>query len=527
MNLQQTLQKLRKAGITPTAVSYARFSSDNQRDESIDAQQRAIREFAKENKLIITHEYVDRARSATSDDREQFQQMIKDANSKEFQFVLVHKLDRFSRNRRDSIGYRVALKKQGVILVSVVEQFDSDTPEGGFMEGIIELMAEFYSKNLSREVLKGLKENALAAKFNGGLPPYGYDIDKTTQKYIINEEEAKAVRIIFSMVCKQHTYGEIIDTLHEAGYRTKIGNYFKRNSLYEILRNPRYTGLYVYMRVAPKDSLTQLRNNHNYNGEPIIIPNGIPAIIDQATFERVQDMLNSRKYQHKLNRSTYLLTSKIVCGECKAPYVGEKTKRKSGSYYFSYRCTSRKNKVDRTCSNSNVHCDYIDKAVLSIIANLVFNEQLIPILLAKYNEALAKADSETSKNLAAISNKLAGIDKAVANIINAIEVSGSTSLLERLKDLEATRNSLLVKQDEIRESQSVQTLDVAQMKLLINMAKELVNNADSNASRRLVDTFIEKVLVYKDRIEVQLNAAPFLSKSKYAKMVEVLPRHPI
>lgn len=79
----------------------------------------------------------------------------------------------------------------------------------------------------------------------------------------------------------------------------------------------------------------------------------------------------------------------------------------------------------------------------------------------------------------------------------------------------------------IRESQSVQTLDVAQMKLLINMAKELLKNPDSNASRRLVDTFIEKVLVYKDRIEVQLNAAPFLSKSKYAKMVEVLPRYPI
>lgn len=527
MNLQQTIQKLLNAGITPTAVSYTRFSSDNQRDESIDAQQRAIRDFAKTNKIIITHEYVDRAKSATSDDREQFQQMIRDAGAHEFQFVIVHKLDRFSRNRADSFGYRVELKKQGVMLISVIEQFDSDTPEGAFMEGIIELMAEFYSKNLSREVMKGLKENALSAKFNGGKPPYGYDVNPETQKYIINEEEAAAVKLIFSMVAGHYSYGEILTKLHKDGYRTKLSNPFKRNSIYEILRNPRYTGKYIYMRVAPKDNLTQLRNNHSFNPDPIIVPDGIPVIIDQETFDQVQHILDTRKHKHKLHRSSYLLSGKITCGNCGSAYVGERLRRKSGSYYYSYRCANRKNKVGKQCDTGNVHCDYLDSAAIVMISNMVFNEQLIPMLLAKYNEAVARADSETTRAIAKISKKISGVDSAIANIITAIEVSGSTALIARLKDLETQRAELVQQQERLKEAAAVQSIDADQMSTLIARAKAMLSDKDNSATQRLIDMFIEGVEVFNDRIDIKINAAPFISKSNYTRFIESIPRHPL
>ncbi|AST57700.1 recombinase [Thermoanaerobacterium thermosaccharolyticum] len=206
------------------AAAYCRFSSDNQREESIDAQLRAIREYAKKNNIEIVKIYADEAKSATTDDRPQFLQMIKDSEIGIFQAVVVHKLDRFARNRYDSAFYKRHLKKNGIRLISVLEQLD-DSPESIILESVLEGMAEYYSKNLAREVMKGLKENAFQARFNGGIAPLGYDINDGY--YIINEKEAEAVRLIFQMYKDDYGYRHIIDELNPRGYKTKKENNFR------------------------------------------------------------------------------------------------------------------------------------------------------------------------------------------------------------------------------------------------------------------------------------------------------------
>ena len=179
-----------------TGVIYARFSSDNQRDESIDAQIRACKEYAERSEIeLVDIIYTDRAKSATSDRRPEFQQMIKDAEKGKFDCIIVHKLDRFSRNKYDSAMYKSKLKKYGVQLISVTEKLDG-SPESIILESVIEGMAEYYSANLGREVRKGMKETALQAKHTGGMPPLGYDVG-TDKKYKINPQEAVVVREIF------------------------------------------------------------------------------------------------------------------------------------------------------------------------------------------------------------------------------------------------------------------------------------------------------------------------------------------
>ncbi len=138
-------------------VIYARFSSDNQREESIDAQLRACRNYASSNGWIVVREYCDRGITGTSDNRPEFLQMIEDSKTGNFEFVIVHKLDRFSRNVQQTLGYISELRDNGVELKSVIEQFD-DTPEGEFMRNTMSNISQFYSRNLSREVIKGLKE---------------------------------------------------------------------------------------------------------------------------------------------------------------------------------------------------------------------------------------------------------------------------------------------------------------------------------------------------------------------------------
>lgn len=159
-----------------TAVIYARYSSDNQREESIEGQIRECTAYAEKNGITIVKHYIDRAISAKTDNRPEFQQMIKDSDKKLFDIVLVWKLDRFARNRYDSARYKTQLKKNGVKLMSATEII-SDGPEGIILESVLEGYAEYYSADLSEKVIRGMTENALKGKFSGGAIPFGYTIN--------------------------------------------------------------------------------------------------------------------------------------------------------------------------------------------------------------------------------------------------------------------------------------------------------------------------------------------------------------
>ena len=229
---------------------YARFSSNNQREESIDAQIRAMEEYCQRNGLQIVAVYTDEAKSATSDNRPQFLQMIADSDKRLFDIVLIHKLDRFSRNRYDSAIYKSKLKKNGVEIRSVLERLD-DSPESIILESLLTAMSEYYSHNLAREVRKGQKENALACKMNGGKPPLGFDID-AERRLVINEAEAEIVRLIFDLYAKGYGYTYILKELEDNGYRSKRGGHFAKNALAKILTNEKYKGTYVFNKQKPR-----------------------------------------------------------------------------------------------------------------------------------------------------------------------------------------------------------------------------------------------------------------------------------
>ena len=273
------------------AALYARFSSDNQRSESIDAQIRAMKAYCAQRHIAIVETYVDEAKSATTDRRPSFQQMIADSSSRTFNILLVQKLDRFARNRYESAVYKRELRKNGVTVYSELENLDI-SPKSVMMESVLEGMkgmSEYYSQNLAREVMKGMRETALQCKHTGGKPPLGYDVDPVSRRLVINPQEAEAVRLIFDMYSEGCGYSEVLVALHEAGYKTKNGKEFMKNSLYSILTNPKYSGLYVFNRSSAK-SITGTRNTHLLkDSEDIIsIEGGVPQIVDERTFAQVQ-----------------------------------------------------------------------------------------------------------------------------------------------------------------------------------------------------------------------------------------------
>ena len=153
-------------------VIYARYSSLKQNETSIEAQLEECYRYCKQNNYKVVGEYIDKALSAKTDDRPDFQRMILDSNKNLFNGIVVYQLDRFSRSREDSAHYKHKLKKNGVKVISVREHISEDA-SGIIIESVLEGMAEYYSAELSQKVKRNLKLNAEKGLFNGGYPPFG------------------------------------------------------------------------------------------------------------------------------------------------------------------------------------------------------------------------------------------------------------------------------------------------------------------------------------------------------------------
>ena len=492
------------------AVAYARFSSDNQRDESIDAQLRAINEYASKNNIEIVKNFVDRAKSATSANRPEFQNMINycEENKIGINVVICHKLDRFSRDRYDSAMYKQRLKAKGIRVVSVLENLDN-SPESLILESVIEGMAQYYSANLAREVEKGQKENALRAMHNGGDAPLGYDVadDKT---YIINEEEAQAVKIIFDMYIKGYSYGNIIDTLNDLGYKTKRGNKFGKNSLHGILNNEKYTGVYVFNKTQRK-GVNGKRNGHKQKSEEEIIKveGGMPTIISKDIFEQAQEMIQKRKKTPGAHKATtlYLLTGLIRCGECGHAMQGNRRKDKYGNDYISYRCGCRKQKRD--CKNKEIKRDYLEEFILNELEKHVLNDSAIPVLAKEINKKLKLKTNNNEEQLKNIEDKLEKTNKEIQNILNAI-MSGivNNMLKDKLDELEQIKTNLEIRLVELKmENSNSEAINITeeQIKDMFSKFREYVLTRNLPECKKFISQYIKEVIIYKDYVEVIFN----------------------
>lgn len=482
----------------PRVAQYARFSSDNQRSESIDAQIRAMNQFCKQNRWQVVATYTDEARSATTDNRPQFQQMISDSSKGIFDIVLVHKLDRFSRDRYDSAIYKKRLKKNSVKLCSVLERMD-DSPESIMMESVLEGMAEFYSKNLGREVMKGMNETAFQCKHTGGSPPLGYDLDEN-KKLVKNPQEAEAVKIIFQMFADGHGYTAIINYLNEHGYKTKRDCLFGKNSLYEILANEKYTGVFVFNKSAAKTD--GKRNNHAYktSDKVIRIEGGCPAIVSKKLFEKVQRIRerNRRNTGQYHAKEFYLLTGKVFCGVC--------GKRIQGNLRFSgerknrlatYRCTT----LRKICNNKENNKDYLDVYVVELLREKIFNKTALRRKIKAVNAYIQKYNTEFDEHYQDTENELNQVIAGLANITEAVEKGVLTdALIERSEVLEQQRNELQAQLATLRRFEPLQLKDYLH---LIDDYKNL--NRNTPEFRSFVQAYVDKVVTYPYYIEIILD----------------------
>ena len=483
---------------------YARFSSDNQRSESIDAQVRAMTAYCKQHKFTIVETYIDEAKSATTDRRPSFQQMIADSAYHQFDIVLVHKLDRFARNRYDSAVYKRELKKNGVTVYSVLENLD-DSPESIMMESVLEGMSEYYSQNLAREVMKGMRETALQGKHTGGRPPYGYDVDAATRKLIVNPQEAEAVQHIFKMYAEGYGYSYILQFLHQRGYRTKRGGEFMKNILYSILTNPKYQGLFVFNRSSAK-SIRGTRNTHLLKEEEdiITIDGGCPQIVDEDTFSRVQQRIDTHRHTGgRANaKHNYLLSGKVFCKECGRAMVGNA--RRTGSskaLYVTYRCPSKR----YNCTNKEINKNYLEAYVIDLMEQHVFNVTSMKRLAKRIETLSEKGADAVSCEIAAIETNVTKVTNAITNITEILMAGmASPTLTAKLTELEQEKAQLDIILLKLKSRQMTLGNAVVDPQLIPQEYSRLSGIPSSPAYKNFLQSFIERIDVGRYGVDIIL-----------------------
>ena len=463
------------------AVIYARYSSHSQQEQSIEGQLRDCYAYAQREGLQVVGEYIDRAISGKTDERPDFQRMIADASKKQFQRVIVWKLDRFARNRYDSAHYKAKLKKYGVKVVSATENI-SDEPEGIILEGLLESMAEYYSANLSKHVRRGQRESIINGTYLGGVPPIGYKVEN--KRLVIDERTAPTIRYMFEQYAKGVPKREIIAELNARGIRNKKGKPLTLSSMQAALRNEKYIGIY------------------RYSGQEVT--GGCEALIDEATFRKVQERLNKVKHAPAAAKAKidYLLQGKAFCGYCGSRMVGESGRGKMGNTYHYYACGKRKK--EHTCAKKNEKKDFIEWYVVEQTVEYVLTPDRMDYIAAAL---VAQYEKDFGDNrIKDYEKQLERINGEIRSLVDTLAVcppSARQPIFDKMELLDVQKTDLEIDIAKLRVAARVQLTEEQIKVWLKQFCKGDLD--DMEFRERIIDVFINSVYLYDDKTVIYYN----------------------
>lgn len=473
-------------------VIYARFSSHGQNEQSIESQIRTCKEFADSKGYNVIGIYSDKAKTGTNDKRPDFQRMMKDAQSGTFRYTIVYMMDRFSRNRRDSIMYKEMLKeKYGIKVLSALEPISDD--EGGeFYEMFLEWNAEKYSKRLSKRIRDGIDTSVKNGTYCGGKLMYGYkliDTEKTGKKGIIhkveiNEEEAEVVRFIFESYANGIPKKKIAEALNVKGHRFN-GKKFTFRMFEHWLVNEKYTGEFTF------------------GGR--VCTNVYPQIIDKTLFKKVQDKLNEKRYVsggENTAKVPYLLAGKLYCGHCGTKMIADGGTSKKGVKYYYYAC--KKKKADE-CNKRRERKDLLEQYVVSRVVDFLSDKAIMETIA---EDVLAYYDKRTDEsNLKSINAKIAAIQADVERLTDTFIMAKSVllqnSIEKKMTDYEVLLNDLYTQKVKLEMERGYKLTKQDILEFVENALKS--GNMDFEFQKRIIDILVSKVIVYDGHTVVLFN----------------------
>ena len=477
-----------------TAVIYARYSSDNQTEQSIEGQLRVCEQYAKNNDILILKTYIDRAMTGTNDNRPDFQQMIKDSANKEWQNIIVYKLDRFSRNKYETAKYKKILKDNGVKLLSAMENIP-DTPEEIILESLLEGMAEYYSAELSQKVKRGMNETRLKGNFTGGNLIYGYKVEN--HKVVINEEQAEVVRFIYEQYALGVYVKDIIQKLNEKHIYNR-GKPFARNTIYNILKNEKYSGIY------------------RHNNE--VFENMYPRIVSQEIYDKVRKKTSQNHYGKRSIEVVYLLRNKLKCGYCGEPISAECGTSSKGNKRRYYKCLGKKRHTTN-CNKQTLRKEILENFVIDILLKELNKPQTIEKMITNILNVQENMESGNSF-LTSLYKEKTETQNTLNNIMKAVEqgvVNNTTN--KRMIELENKLENI--------ERQIIVEKSKTNFKLTKEDIVTYLNDALKLEPQLLINYIVNQIILFDDKMQIYFNSPTIKttneSKTPFSTKIYKLP----
>lgn len=472
------------------AVIYARYSSHNQTEQSIEGQLRACTAYAEREGMRIVGSFIDRDMTGKNDDRQKFQSMLAAAETSAFDVILVYSLDRFARNRYDSAVHKRRLRAFNVRVLSVSESIP-DGPEGILLESVLEGIAEYFSEELARKVRRGMDESAMKGQSTGGSIPIGYFV--RNRRYEIDPTTAPGVLELFTRYAAGDEVKDILARAATIGLRTKPtrrtpnGAAINATSLRSILANKKYLGIMKFGAIET--------------------PDAIPALIDQPTFDQCAKRTGERKTIARSGKATiqYLLTSKLRCGTCGAFYIGDSGTGARGSTYRYYCCAGRKTgragKPANACPGRRLVKENIEQFVVEYTARNVLDDLTIA-RIAKAAEAAQISDRSTLDSLIARAGQTRDDIRSIMEAIKQGIITKSTK--SSLLALEQQEETIQAQIDDERLRIDVPKITAA---YIAHWLRDFSNGDAKNPDfqKKLIDALINQVQVFSDHLIIVYN----------------------
>lgn len=462
-------------------VIYARYSSHSQTEQSIEGQLHDCRAYAQRNNYTVVAEYVDRAISGRTDERPSFQRMIADAPKKQFEKVLVWKLDRFARNRYDSALYKHKLKQSGVRVISAMENV-GEGDESILLEALLEASAEYYSLDLKKKIKRGQRESISKGLFCGGPIPYGYKL--VDKKLRIDERTAPNIRYVFEQYAVGTPMKDIINELTRRGVRSKRGAALGYNTFSRCITNPTYIGEY------------------HYAGE--LVPDLAEPMISRELFEQVQARIKANAHTQAANKAKvdYLLQGKLFCGHCGATMIGECGRGRHGATYHYYTCANRKK--SHSCTKRNEKKDELETYIVDQTLRYVLTPSRIKDIASRIVAAYEK-EFDNSK-IAEQESLIKRLDYELNKLTDALIEAPKAAYPRIYAKMESLESEKAAAESDLTKLRIAHDIRFTQPEVEAWLKSFCTGNPnDPNFRHNIVDTFINSIYLYDDRLVLFYN----------------------
>ena len=478
------------------AAAYARYSTDNQDDNSIAYQMEAIQGYCKKYDLILTKIFSDEARTGYNDARDDLQRMIIAAENREFDCIVIYDISRLSRNVKDWFSIRDRLRRLNIKLYSCEDRLsEPDDPSSFLSEGMKIMMSQHFVMETRRKTIAGQSVKAKKGIFLGGSPPLGYDIEEG--KYVINQYEAEIIRLIFRLYVAGYGYKYIVERLREEGYKSKYGGDIGANAIKSILENERYIGVYTWNKKVQKYYGEWAGGADNPNC--VRIENEIPAIIDMDTWEGAKRRMDLNIKGNNKERREYLLSGLIRCDKCGAAFHG--VTRTSGKGYKTpyYICSAKHNK--KSCDAQNMNGNDLDSLVVAVLGRELLNPEFIERTADRIIAVASSAAGDKNEKTNSINKELVTINTGINNLTKVL-LSGfdSEAVREKLTELEVQKQALT---ETLRTLERSTDKEIDRDKLIAQLSRDTeIFESESSKRRELVQKYVSTIRLSDTTVEI-------------------------